>query len=212
MKNLLLVGATGLVGQSVLQLALADDRVGKLVAPTRRPLPAHPKLDNPLVDFAALPAGAPWWRVDSVVCTLGTTMRRAGSPQAFRRVDFDYPLTVARLAFSQGATAYALNSSLGADPHSRVFYSRTKGEVEAALRTIGYPSLTIVRPGLLGGQRGEFRAGERLATVLLTILGPALPRRYRIVPAAHVAAALLEAALAAPPGERIIESDRLLAD
>jgi len=212
MKTLLLAGATGLVGQSVLQLALTDARVERIVAPTRRPLPAHQKLENPLVDFAVLPAEAPWWRVDSVICTLGTTMRQAGSPAAFRCVDFDYPLAVARLAFNHGATAYALNSSLGADPHSRVFYSRTKGEVEAALRTLGYPSYTIVRPGLLGGNRHEFRPGERIATMLLTLLGPVLPRRYRIVPASIVAAALLAAALTAAPGERIIEPGELLAD
>lgn len=212
MKTILLAGATGLVGQSVLQLALADARVGKIVAPTRRPLSVHPKLENPLVDFNALPADAPWWQVDSVICTLGTTMHQAGSTAAFRRVDFDYPLVVARLALSHGATAYALNSSLGADPHSKVFYSRTKGEVEAALRSTGYSSFTIVRPGLLGGHRREFRMGERLATVVLTLFGPVLPRRYRIVPASFVAKALLNAALAATPGERIIESGQLLAD
>jgi uncharacterized protein YbjT (DUF2867 family) len=209
MKTLLLAGATGLIGQSALQLALADARVDKVVAPTRRPLPAHPKLENPVVDFDALPTEAPWWRVDGVICTLGTTRRRAGSQTAFRRVDFDYPLAVARLARIHGAAAYALNSSLGADPQARVFYARTKGEVEAALRSIGYPSLTLVRPGLLGGDRTEFRFGERLATLGLTVLGPVLPRRYRIVPAVRVAAALLESALDAAPGEQVIESEQL---
>jgi uncharacterized protein YbjT (DUF2867 family) len=209
MKTLLLSGATGLVGQSVLQLALADARVDKVVAPTRRPLPAHPKLENPVEDFDALPAEAPWWHVDGVICTLGTTRRRAGPQAAFRRVDFDYPLAVARLAKTHGAAAFALNSSLGADPQARVFYARTKGEVEAALRTVGYPSLTLVRPGLLGGGRTEFRFGERLATLGLTVLGPVLPRRYRIVPAVRVAAALLESALAAAPGVQVIESEQL---
>jgi uncharacterized protein YbjT (DUF2867 family) len=209
MKTLMLVGATGLVGRCVLQLALAEPRIGRLVAPTRRPLPPHPKLENPVVDFAALPVEAPWWQVDGVICTLGSTLRQAGSREAFRRVDFNYPLAVARLARARGAAAYALNSSLGADPGSRVFYARTKGELEEALRPVGYPSLTLVRPGLLGGKRQEFRFGERVATVLLALLGPLLPRRYRIVPAGRVAAALLEAVVTARPGVQVIESEKL---
>jgi nucleoside-diphosphate-sugar epimerase len=104
-RRLLLVGATGLVGQAVLAAALADERVARVVAPTRRPLPAHPRLDNPVVDFARLPADAPWWRVDAVICTLGTTLREAGSRAAFQQVDRDYPAAVARLARSHGATA-----------------------------------------------------------------------------------------------------------
>ena len=98
MAVLLLVGATGLVGQSVLQQALADSRVSKVVAITRKPLPPQTGLENPLVDFDALPVDAPWWNVDGGICTLGTTMRQAGSHQAFRKVDVDYPLAVAQTA------------------------------------------------------------------------------------------------------------------
>ena len=102
MKTILLVGATGLVGQSVLASALADPRVTRLVAPTRRPLAAYPKLTNPLVDFDALPADAPWWSADAVICTLGTTIKKAGSPAAFRRVDYDYPLGAGRVLVHGG--------------------------------------------------------------------------------------------------------------
>ena len=121
MKTLLLAGATGLVGQHVLRLALADPRVACVVAPTRRALPAHAKLVNPVVDFDHLPPDANWWKADAVVCALGTTMAKAGSKAAFRRIDLELPLQVARLSLRHGATSYALNSALGAVASSTVF-------------------------------------------------------------------------------------------
>lgn len=210
MTRLLLVGATGLVGQSVLQQALGDARVTQVVAPTRRALPAHPKLLNPVVDFAALSEDAPWWAVDAVACALGTTIKVAGSRAAFYHVDHDLPLQVARLALRSGARAYALNSALGASADSRVFYSRTKGELERDLLALGYASLTFVRPGLIGGDRQQSRPAERLAIAVTKGLGPLLPRRYRVVPASQIAAHLLAAAVTAEPGAHVLESERLL--
>lgn len=207
--KLLLAGSTGLVGSHVLQLALADHRVSAIVAPTRRELPAHPKLLAPVVDFDALPAQAEWWRADAVICTLGTTMRAAGSEAAFRRVDFDYPLAVSRLARQHGTPAYALNSAIGADAASRFFYNRVKGELEKALADEGFTSLTYVRPGLIGGHRQEFRAGERLSQFVLGLAGPLLPRRWRLNPAERIARALIEAALRPKPGIHIIASEQL---
>lgn len=212
-KTLLIAGATGLVGSHVLRLALADARLARVVAPTRRALPAHPKLLNPIEDFAHLPPLAPWWRVDGVVCALGTTMAKAGSQAAFEAVDYELPLTVARLALRQGAQAFALNSALGANPDARVFYSRVKGELEQSLRAMknpGYASLTLVRPGLIEGDRAEHRRGERLAIVATRLLSPLLPQRYRLVPAERIAHHLLEAALAATPGVTVLESEQLL--
>ncbi len=209
MTRILTAGATGLVGRLVLEKTLADSRISRVIAPTRRPLAAHPKLDNPLVDFDQLPNEADWWRVDGVICALGTTRAKAGSDAAFRIVDYDYPLAVARLAHRHGATRFALNSSLGADAKSRLLYSRTKGEVEAAIKAIGFASLTIVRPGLIGGERDEFRLGERIAAVVLGALGPLLPRRYRISPADKIADALIEAAVAGPSGVNLIEAELL---
>lgn len=209
MTRILLVGATGLVGSHVLAQVLVDHRIDGVVAPTRRALPPHPKLTNPLVDFAELPAGAEWWAVDSVICTLGTTRGKAGSDEAFRRVDRDYVLAVARLVRSHGAIRFALISSLGADASSRLLYPRTKGEVERDIQALGFFSLTIVRPGLIGGARGEFRAGERVASAVLGMLGPLLPRHYRISPAAIIAEALIDAAVMGGPGVHIIESERL---
>ncbi len=114
--RVLLIGATGVVGPEALRLALAEPRFGAIVAPTRRPLPPHPKLTNPLVDFGNLRAADLWWSVDGVVATLGTTQGTAGLPEAFRAVDHGYTLAVARLAHAAGATRFALTSSLGADP------------------------------------------------------------------------------------------------
>ena len=209
MTRLLLVGATGLVGQAVMQQALADPRVSGLVAPTRKPLPVQARLHNPVVDFDQLPTDAEWWKADAVICTLGTTIRVAGSQAAFRKVDHDYPLAVARLALQHGAAAYVLTSASGADPGSRIFYSRTKGELERDLATLGYASLTFVRPGLLGGERAQRRPAEHLGMQVLGVIGPVLPRRYRMVPAESVATALLRHALQPEPGLHVIESESL---
>jgi uncharacterized protein YbjT (DUF2867 family) len=209
MAVLLLVGATGLVGQSVLRLAMADDRVTKLVAVTRKPLPPHDKLENPLVDFDALPQDAPWWRVDAGICTLGTTMRQAGSHDAFRKVDVDYPLAVAKLLKENGARSFAFNSSIGANPKSRAFYMRVKGEVEHRLINGKFPSLTLVRPSGILGKRQAHRAWEERTLRAFHAIRPILPRHYRVVPADKIARALLEAAINAPPGVHVIESEKL---
>lgn len=204
MTRLMLVGATGLVGQSVLRQALAHPQVQQVIAPTRRLLPPHARLFNPVVDFESLPTEAGWWNVDAVICTLGTTIKAAGSQAAFRRVDHDHPLRVAQIALKHGAKAFALNSALGADATSRVFYSRTKGELERDLQALGYPSLALVRPGLIGGNRHEPRPAEQIGVRVSEWLRPLLPPRYRVVPAERIAFHLLQAALAAQPGVRVL--------
>lgn len=209
MSRVLLCGATGLVGREVLRLALLDEAVTRVVAPTRRPLPAHPKLENPVVDFGQLPTQAAWWQADAAICTLGTTLRDAGSPAAFRRVDFDYVLAFARLARAGGAHAFALTSSLGADPASRHLYLRTKGEVEQAVQALDYPSLTVVRPSLIGGERERRRPLEHLGMRVLQAMAWCLPRRYRIAPAERIAQTLLQSALTSAPGCVVISSEAL---
>ena len=186
--KLLLVGATGLVGSHVLRLALADDRIDSVVAPSRRELPKHPKLLSPVVDFDHLPKDATWWQADALICTLGTTMSKAGSKEAFRRVDHDYPLSSGQLAKQHGTLTYVLNSALGADASSRFFYNRVKGELERDLEKLGFSSLTYVRPGLIGGDRQEVRAGERASVSALAWLGPFLPRRWRLFDTTALAA------------------------
>jgi len=215
--TLLLAGATGLVGRSVLVQALSDARIARIVAPTRRPLgrdvaaggPDRPALDNPLVDFDHLPDDPRIWATDVAVCVLGTTIARAGSQEAFRRVDHDYVRDVARLTRRHGARAFALTSAMGANPRSRIFYNRVKGEAEESVSGCGFPSLTIVRPGLIGGVREESRPLEFAAQRFVGALGRILPRRYRINPAPVIARALLDAALRGRPGTHVIGSEAL---
>jgi uncharacterized protein YbjT (DUF2867 family) len=208
--KLLLVGATGLVGLHTLNLALGDPRVASVVAPTRRVLPEHPKLSNPLVDFDNLPLAADWWQdIDAVICTLGTTMKAAGSKEMFYRVDHDYPLAFAQITQKHGTTTYVLNSAVGADASSRFFYNQVKGEIEQDLAGLGFRSLTAVRPGVIGGQRSEFRFRESILVTTLGVLKPVLPLRWRISPASHIASALLESAVNPVAGFHVINADRL---
>ena len=209
MLRLMLVGATGAVGRVVLAQALSDRRVAEVVALTRRPLPAAERLLNVVVDFDSLPEQAPWWTVDAVICTLGTTQRAAGSNEKFAAVDRDLPLRIARRARAAGATRFALNSSLGADAGSGNFYLRTKGEAEEAIRELGYPGYTIVRPSLIDAERAESRPGERLALTFVRPLSSLIPRRWRAVTPEAIARALLNAALASSPDSRVVESEEL---
>ena len=207
--KLLLVGSTGLVGRHVLDLALADCRIDAVVAPVRHNVANHPKLLAPTVDFECLPNDVDWWRVDAVICALGTTMRAAGSQETFRRVDHDYALAVAGLARQHGTPTFALNSAIGADSSSRFFYHRVKGELERDLATLDFKSLTFVRPGLIGGTRDETRPAERIASIVLGTLHPILPPRLRINPAERIAQALIDAAITACPGTHIVGSAEL---
>jgi uncharacterized protein YbjT (DUF2867 family) len=204
--KLLVVGATGLVGRHVLDFALADARISTVVALARRALPLRPKLQALEVDFDHLPGDAPWWQVDAVICALGTTMRVAGTREAFKRVDYEYPLAVARLARQHGTPAFVLNSSVGADPASRIFYTQVKGEVERDLTRLNFPSLTIARPGFIGGRRDEFRLSERVMLGALSVFGFMLPLRWRVNPAPTIARAMIDAAVRAEPGVHIIQS------
>lgn len=206
MKRLLILGATGLVGQQVLAQALADPSLVQVMAPTRRALAPHPKLLNVIVDFKALPH-ADWWAADAVVCCLGTTLKLAGSPAAFREVDHDHVLAAARLARAAGTPTFALNSSLGASAGSGNLYLRTKGETENGLAALGFTSLTLVRPSLLdGGPRPAVRPAEAVGLWLSRLARPLIPARYRAVRTEAVARALLQAVRAAKPGRCCVEN------
>lgn len=205
----LVAGATGLVGREILRLLAEDDGVAEIRALVRRSLPAPPsrKVAECRADFDRLEEHPEWFRADAVFCALGTTIKDAGSQDAFRRVDYSYPLAIAKLAREVGTRHFLLVSALGADLHSRAFYHRVKGEVEEAVLSLGYPSLTIARPSLLLGERGEARPMEDLAKKL----GWLVPARWRPVHAAQVAAALVDAARRAKPGVEILENPALRA-
>ncbi|WP_338726564.1 NAD-dependent dehydratase [Shewanella baltica] len=208
--KLILIGASGLVGQHVLQIALDDARIERVIAPTRQPLPTHPKLFAPIVSFDDLPANADWWSADALICTLGTTMKKAKFQAAFKRVDYDYPLMAAKLAKQQGTETYVLNSAIGANVSSRFFYNQVKGELEQSLTQCHFTSLSFVRPGMIGGNRQESRPSERLMMLTLMLLGPILPKKCRINPAHTIAKALLEAAIAKRAGIHEINSEALI--
>ena len=211
-RRVLLAGATGLVGRELLALLLADPGVSEVVVLVRRPLAMDrrdPKLREVVTDFEALEELArrepTLVAVDQVFCALGTTIKQAGSQAAFRRVDHDYPLQLARLARAAGARHYLFVSALGADAASRVFYNRVKGELEGAIRALAFRSFTIARPSLLDGDRQEVRPGERIAAMF----GWLVPGRWKPVHVRQVARALVAAAAEDAPGERVMENVRL---
>jgi len=192
-RTALLAGATGLVGRGILAGLLADPQVAAVHTLGRRDLPAtHPKLTHHRVDFAALPALP---AVDEVYLALGTTIKVAGSQAAFRAIDFDANLAVARAARAAGARHLGLVSAMGANARSTVFYNRVKGEVEEALASLGYEGLVIARPSFLAGDRTALgqpvRSGETLALRISTWLRPMIPANYRSIHAVDVATALL---------------------
>jgi uncharacterized protein YbjT (DUF2867 family) len=194
--KVMLLGATGLTGGLVLRGLLEAAEVTAVVAPVRSSLAlTHPKLSAPTVDFEALSRQPEWFAVDAVICCLGTTIRKAGSQAAFRRVDLDYPLAAAKLARAAGARHFLLMSAMGARSDSRFFYNRVKAQLEDALRSLGFDSLIIYQPGLLLGERDEFRLGEAMAGRLLPILNTALAgplSPYKAIHAQTVARAILQ--------------------
>lgn len=207
MKTALIVGVTGLIGKQVLQLLLNDSHYSKLITLTRKPLDiTNPMLESLVVDFDRLSEYGNSLRADDVFCCLGTTIRIAKTKEAFRKVDFDYPVEVARLTKNMGATQYLLVSALGADKHSTIFYNRVKGEVEEAIDQVGFRTVHIFRPSLLLGKREEERAGEGAATVFFKLFGFLIPAKYKAVDSARVARAMVAIATSDKAGVFIHES------
>lgn len=204
-RRVLVAGATGLVGGEVVAGLDADPDVVEVRALVRRPLDRKffsPKVRELVADFDALDAHPDWFRVDQVVCALGTTIRKAGSREAFRRVDYDYPFALARLAHVQGARHFLLVSAVSADAGSRIFYSRVKGELEDAVRAVGFTALTIARPSFLVGPRDERRVGE----LVMKRVAYLFPAAWKPVHAQQVASALVRAARAGKPGVENLEN------
>lgn len=205
-------GGSGLVGGHLLEDLLSSGAYTRVVSLVRRPSGrAHPKLEERSVDFeqvdaTPVPPGA------DVFVTLGTTIAKAGSREAFRRVDHDYVVGVGRAAKAGRAARLLAVSALGADPSSRVFYSRVKGEAEEALAALGLPALFLFRPSFLDGARAESRPGEAagiafVRAVRFALVGPL--RKYRAVEARAVARAMLASALSPATGRVVVESDRI---
>lgn len=212
MSTLLIFGASGLVGSQALAVALADQRVSHVIAPTRRPLPVHERLSNPrLQQMLDDPGIGGSWCADAAICALGTTRKHAGSAAAFRAVDYDLVLNVAERSRQAGVQRYALVSSMGANPRARLLYPRTKGEVEDAIEQLGFASLTILRPGFLEGHRAEQRTVEQVTGALLRLATPVLPRSLRPSSSALVAACLVDSVFQQRASVQVIHSEQFVA-
>lgn len=209
-RIVILAGATGLVGREILEGLLADRTVTAVHSLGRRkPAAQHPKLTAHVVDFTALPAMPP---ADEVYLALGTTIKVAGSQAAFRAVDYDANLAVAKAALTAGVKKVGLVSAMGANSNSKVFYSRVKGELEDALSTLPFEGTVIARPSMLVGNRmvlGQpLRQGEVLAAALGKAVGFLFPANYKPIDASAVAAAL-RAAVPLAKGTTVLLSGSL---
>ncbi|RMU60163.1 CC3 -like atypical SDR [Pseudomonas syringae pv. syringae] len=203
-QHILLAGATGLTGEHLLDRLLSEPTVTRVLAPTRKPLAEHSHLENPVGELATLLPTLSG-RVDIAFGCLGTTIKQAGSQDAFKAVDLDMVTAFASRARELGARHLLVISAVGADPQSSTFYNRVKGEMELALRAQGWPQLTIARPSLLVGSRPETRWVEQLAAPIAKLI----PGKYGAIEACHLARALWRLALEEQNGERIVESDEL---
>ena len=208
------MGASGLVGGFCLQALLAEPAYARIVLLNRRELPLapHPGLSQKIVSFASLNPND-FTGADDIFCALGTTIRKAGSQEAFRRVDLEYPLAVAREALQAGAEQFVLVSSAGANAASTNFYLRTKGELEQEIGKLGFPAVHIFRPNLLLGKRPEFRLGERVVQLIAPLLNLVMIgglRRYKAIPAAVVGKAMVAAAKQGKNGTFTYEYDEII--
>lgn len=204
-KTAVLAGASGLVGGFLLRRLVNTPAYARILVVTRRDLGTllrFPRVEQLVVDFRDLSPHAGQLRADAVFCALGTTLRKAKSKERFREVDYEYPLGLARVARDGGARHFSLVSSLGANTRSLFFYSRVKGEIEAALQGVGFPSVAIFRPSVIDGPRAEVRIGERIGRWL----GAVAPRSVRSIHADAIAAAMVARALAERPGVEIVLS------
>lgn len=193
-RLVMLAGASGFVGSFALDALLDAPDVARVFAVTRRPLGReHPRLANRIVQFERIETQLQGLVCHAALCCLGTTIRQAGSEQAFRQVDLEAVLAFARTAKAAQAQRFVVVSSVGADPRSRNFYLRTKGEMEQALAGLGFASLDILQPGVLLGWRHEMRPLELAARLAMPLVNPFLTgarEAYRGIPARTVAQAM----------------------
>ena len=203
-QNILMAGATGLTGEHLLDRLLNEPTVSRVLAPTRRPLAEHARLENPVGELGDLLPRLEG-PVDIAFSCLGTTIKQAGSQEAFRAIDHDLVIAFAQRARELGARHLLVISAIDADPTSSVFYSRVKGELELALREQDWPQLTFARPSILIGNRSEPRLAEQIAAPLSRLI----PGKYHGIEACHLARALWRLALEEDNGVRVVESDEL---
>lgn len=195
MKTALLVGATGLVGGHVLEQLLEDTYFDKVIVLTRKTLGSnHPKLKEVIVNFDQLENYKSDIKADIVFCCLGTTIKTAGSQEAFKKVDYEYPLRVAEIAKQNGTSSFLIITALGSAKSSIIFYNRVKGEVEEAIGKLNFDAFHILQPSLIIGERKDSRMGEGLAQKLSPVydtlmFGPLT--KYKSIKAEQIAKAMI---------------------
>ena len=212
-KSATLVGASGLVGGELLNYLLNGPEYARVLILVRRPLGIkHPKLEEQVIEFEYLARYKDCFKVNDVFCCLGTTIKKAGTQEAFKKVDVDYPLEIAKLAEEMQADKLLIISSMGANPKSSVFYSRMKGLLEKRLNEIGINSLHIFRPSLLLGNRKEFRFGETASAFLskgLSFVFVGSLKKYKPIAAKTVASGMYKAAQRKENGIHIYFSNEI---
>lgn len=201
--NIVVLGSSGLVGGLLVQELLKDPKVNKIILPVRKITEeSKPKVEFRQFDFNKTEEYRTLYPADAVICALGTTIKKAGSQEAFRKVDYDFPLYAAKAAVEAGVQHFLLVSSIGANSNAQNFYLRVKGELEEAIKHMSFPSITIVRPSLLTGDRKEFRLGERL----MQPFAPLFPAKYKPIAAIRVARALSAQLHTQNSGVMVLES------
>ena len=214
MKTALVVGATGLVGGFVLAQLLKEEQYNKIIVLTRKPLSIHhSKIKEVLVDFDKLQQSAEHLKADVVFCCLGTTIKAAGSQAAFKKVDFEYPLQIAKIAKQNGATSFLIITAMGASKDSFIFYNKVKGEIEQALQKLNFDVLHIIQPSLIIGERNEHRLGESIAKKLSPIYNSIMRgplKKYKAIEAAQIAKAMIYFSKENAKGVQYHTNDKLL--
>jgi uncharacterized protein YbjT (DUF2867 family) len=209
-KTALLAGSTGLIGGQLLALLLGDHRYASVIAISRKPLTiTHPKLVSLVCELRDLPNHRDQLKADEVFCCLGTTIKKAKSKEAFRAVDLDAPLLLAKISKGMGVEKFLLVSSLGANENSGIFYNKVKGEVEESIKEVGFNTFHILRPSLLLGLRHEERTGEDAAKFFYKVFGFLVPKKYKPIESIKVAMAMQLFAQEQQVGNFIHESDEL---
>lgn len=213
MKNALIAGASGLVGSELLKILIGCEDYGTIHVIARKSIEVNSaKVVQHIVNFDELEHFQLTDPVNHVFCTLGTTIKKAGTKENFRKVDFEYVISLAKMAKRIQAEKFMVVSSLGANAKSMIFYNRVKGEVEAGLQKLSLPHLFIFRPSLLLGNRSEYRAGEKTAASVYKFLAPVFSgplKKYKGVEAKKVANAMVQMALANDEPFSILESDKI---
>ncbi|MGA7991102.1 MAG: oxidoreductase [Thermoanaerobaculia bacterium] len=213
MGSAIVAGASGLVGEHVLRRLLADEHYDRVIAFVRGPLNLnHRRLEQRTIDYERIGRMSAFPRAEDVYCCLGTTIKKAGTPEAFRRVDVEYVAKLAEVSVRAGASQFLLVSAVGANARSGNFYLQCKGEAEDIVRALPFRGVQIFRPSFLLGHRRERRAGEALGIAAARFLSPAMlgpARRYRPIRADDVAKSMLAVARDSPPGVHVYEADAM---